>query len=216
MLVLDCRMDESADKGHKKVFAVGAMIGHETQWKLLEEKWNSILKPHRIKYFRANDCAAMTGQFLKFRKNKHRVTRAERRIGETIRHSLLEAIVESRMVGLGMAIDMDDFRAVASTPEKLDAFGSTPYYHCYFLMMEQCANVLKKHMPECALAFGYDDHQEYGEHLRDVYKQFKKNQTSIARNMTTIAPFDDRAFVPVQVADLVASIVRKHTLWAIC
>jgi hypothetical protein len=215
LLVLDCRMDESVDKGEKKVFAVGAVIGHETQWAWLENEWKAILKPEGIEYFRANDCAAMTGQFLKFRKNRYKITETEKTKAEGIRQKLLGRISESGVVGLGLAIDMDEFRAVANTAKKLDAFGGTPYYHCYFLAIEQAASIMRDKFPQGTLAFAYDEHQKYGAHLRDVFGVFKENNPSIARHMTTIAPFDDKTFTPIQVADLVASVVRRYTLWKI-
>jgi hypothetical protein len=215
LAILGCHMDESADKGGKKVFVVGAVIGNDVKWQWLQDEWKAVLKPEGIAYFRSNDCAAMTGQFLKFRKNRHKVTPVEKRKGESIRHSLLERIADSRVTGIGIAVDMDDFRKVADTPERLEEFGGTPYYHSYFLAMTQCALLIKQNLPDDALAFGYDEHQQYGAHLRNVFSDFKTRNPDIAAQMTTIKSFDDRTFVPIQVADLIASIVRKYTLWKI-
>ena len=215
LTILGCYMDESSDRGGQKVFAVGAVIGNDTKWQWLRDEWEAVLKQEGIAYFRSNDCAAMTGQFLKFRKNKHKVTPVEKRKGESIRHGLLERIADSRVTGVGIAVDMEDFHKVANTSERLEAFGGTPYYHCYFLTMAQCALLIRNNLPGDALAFGYDKHQQCGPHLRNVYGDFKRCNPDIAGHMTTIAPFDDRTFVPVQVADIMASIVRKYTLWKI-
>ncbi|MGH9401487.1 MAG: DUF3800 domain-containing protein [Terriglobia bacterium] len=208
-------MDESSDKGGKKVFSVGAVIGNDRKWQWLQDEWKTVLKQEGIAYFRSNDCAAMTGQFLKFRKNKHRITPVEGRKGNDIRHALLERIADSRTTGVGIAIDMDAFRKVANSRDRLDAFGGTPYYHCYFLAMTQCALLIKQHLRGDALAFGYDEHQEYGEHLKSVYDDFKRLNPDVAAQMRAISPFDDKVCIPVQVADLIASIVRKYTLWKI-
>jgi hypothetical protein len=215
LIVFSCHMDESADRGEQKVFCVGAVIGSDAKWQWLKDEWDAILKPEGLSYFRSNDCATINGEFLKFRKDRYKVSPAEKKKGEDIRHKLLEKISDSLVTGVGMAIDMDDFRNVANTPAKLESFGGTPYYHCYFLTMEQCALIVKQHLSEVALAFGYDEHQKYGPHLESVYGDFKRNRPELAPHMTTLAPFDDRTFIPVQVADVIASVVRKYTLWKI-
>jgi hypothetical protein len=213
--VLGCYMDESVDKDEKKVFCVGAVIGNDAKWQWLEGEWRAIFSSEGISYFKASDCAAMSGEFRKFRKDDNTATEIEKRKGEEVRRKLLERMSESRVSSFGVSIDMDDFRAVTDTPEKLEAFGGTPFYHCYFLTMHQCAAQIKKHIPNDVLAFGYDEHQNYGPHLRSVYDDFKAKNPHVAPYMTTLAPFDDKVFVPIQVADLVASIVRKYTLWKI-
>jgi hypothetical protein len=215
LAILDCWMDESSDKTGAVLFSVGAVIGTVEKWQWIESEWRTVLKQEGLKYFRANDCAALTGQFLKFRSNRHKVTPAEKRKAESVRHKLLEIIGDSRVTGVGMSIDMAAFRAAANTPEKLEAFGGTPYYHCYFLAMALCAELIKEHRPGDSVAYGFDDHQEYGAHLRNVFEDFKKVNPKIAPHMTTIASFDDKLVVALQVADLIASIVRKFNLWTI-
>lgn len=215
LAVLRCYMDESSDKGGKKIFAVGAVIGNDVKWGWLLNEWKSVLSREGLAYFRSNDSAAMTGEFLKFRKNKHEVSDVERRKGRGIRNELLERIADSRVTGIGIAVDMVAFRAVANNAKKLDAFGGTPYYHCYFMAIAQCAQIIKEHRPGDALEFGYDQHHQHGPYLQSIYDDFKRKNADIAPQMTTIQSLDDKTFVAVQVADLVASIVRKFALWKI-
>ena len=215
LAALGCYLDESVDANEKKAFSVGAVIGNEAKWQWIEREWKAALKSDGIQYFKASDCAALSGEFLKFRKNPAKATLVEKRKGESIRHKLLEIMGQSRITAFGVSIDMDDFRSVADTPQKLDAFGKTPFYHCYFLTMYQCASQIKKHVPNDVLAFGYDEHQNYGKHLQKVYDDFKTKNPDVAPYITTLTPFDDKRFIPVQVADLAASVVRRYTLWKI-
>lgn len=185
MSVLGCYMDESVDKDAKKVFCVGAAIGNDAKWKWLEHEWKGVLREEGISYFKASDCAAMSGEFRKFRKDDSKATLIEKRKGEAIRQKLLERMSDSRVSCFGVSVDMDDFCSVANTPEKLDAFGGTPFYHCYFLTMHKCAEQIMKHRPGDVLASGYDEHQNYGPQLRSVYEDFKATNPHVAPHMLT-------------------------------
>src|ERR1700722_5592451 len=122
LVVLRAYMDESADKGQKAVFAVGAIIGTDEKWDWLIPEWDKVLKLAKIKYFKASECLAVDGEFRKYRTAKWKPpTISEKKKALAVYDSLLKIIIESRSTAIGVAVDMKAFREIATTPEKLDS-----------------------------------------------------------------------------------------------
>jgi hypothetical protein len=215
LAIFHTSMDESSDETKKKVFAVGALIGSDVQWAWLEEQWNRVLVRAGIAYFRTADCTGVDGQFLKFRKDATKQTQEEQASALEIRNELIDIIIDSRLSGIGVAVDMPAFHRIADTPQKLEAFGGDPYYHCYITTMTEIGVLLKNDLPEDYSAFGFDETEEHRDELIAVYKDFKHKNPDLASRMTTLAPFDDRLFIPIQAADIVASAVRRFATWEI-
>lgn len=215
LAILHTSMDESSDATKTEVFAVGALIGSDVQWAWLEEQWNKVLVRTGISYFRTADCVGVDGQFLKFRKVPERPTQDELATALEVRNELIDIIIDSRVSGIGVAVDMPAFYRVADSRQKLKAFGEDPYYHCYITAMTQIGMMLKDDLPQDYSAFGFDETEEHQDELISVYRDFKQKNPDIAPRMTTLAPFDDKIFIPIQAADVVASAVRRFATWEI-
>jgi hypothetical protein len=213
LIVVQCGMDESYYKGQEKVFAVSAVFAKEANWEILQEDWRKILKEEKISYFKSSECRAVDQQFRKFRRDKLKVTDVDRRKPAEIRRKLLSHMISARMTVTGFSVDMDAFQKVLNTPEKLESFNGTPHYYCYWWAILQCADIVKGR--DVSIAFGYDKDQQHGNILRDAFDDIKKARPDYAPHMATLAPFDDKVFIPIQVADLCASIIREYTSWKI-
>jgi hypothetical protein len=206
LIAIQCRMDESFDD---RVFSVGAVFAKDLGWQCLEGEWAAIFKPEGIKYFRTSDCLSVSGEFRKFRKERLQVTEVERRKAWEIMNKLVRAVAENRVTIVGFSVDMKAFRDVVNTPEKQEVFGGSHYYHCYYHAMAMCVELIRN--ANYQAAFGYDEDQQYGPPLREAYSEFKKRSPEYARHMSTLTPFDDKLLIPLQVADLAASIVRRYS-----
>jgi hypothetical protein len=216
LAVLRAYMDESGDKGWKTVFAVGAVIGTDEKWDWLIPEWDKVLKAAHIRYFKSSECGAVDGEFRKYRKDENKPpTQAEKRVAQKVRDQLLDIIIRGKFTGMGVPIDMQAFNRVVDTPEKLDVFGGTPYFHGYYQTMTQVAVLMEKHLPKDYVAFGFDEHEQFGKHLQNVYWCFKERNADIAARITTLAPFDDKLFIPIQAADVIASAVSRFALWKV-
>jgi hypothetical protein len=211
-VILDCYMDESVDGDNEIAYCVAGVIGTKAQWDWLEEQWREVLDDNGIKYFKNSECSGLTGEFLRFRTSPIMPTPEDRSKAFAIRQTLLALCVNSRITVNGVTVDLKAFKTVVTTPDKQDAFGGTPYYHCYCLAIQECALTIKEHRPEDSLAFGFDEHEEYGKILQRAYSELKHVRPDLSPHLATIAPFDDKQFIPIQVADLFAAMVRRYSV----
>jgi hypothetical protein len=209
MRILKCYMDESSDGGGKTAYSVAVVVGTDEKWKWLEEKWQEVLSKHNIMYFRNADCVGVDGAFKHLRKDPNQADSEDRSRTLSIRNELMALCVTSRVTAFGITIDLADFNSVVDTPAKKEAFGGTPYYHAATWAIARCAQHVREHRPGDVLAFGFDEHEEYELELPRVFKELKERNLDIAPLLTSIAPFDDKTCIPVQVADLFAAIVRR-------
>lgn len=209
LVILRTSMDESVDGLAKEVFAVGALVGSEVKWGWLHDEWLKILNREGLGYFRTADCVGVDGEFLKYRSDPSVVTDSERAAALSIRNELIDVIIGSRLSGVGVAVDLVAYGRIVDTPTKQEAFGDTPYYHCYLKAITLVGDVFKNHLPKDFTAFGFDEHEEFAPFLVAAYPVFKQKNPDIAPYMTTLAPFDDRVFIPIQAADLIASAIRR-------
>lgn len=214
-MILRTSMDESVDGLAREIFAVGALIGSEVKWEWLHDEWNKILSREGLKYFRTADCVGVDGEFLRYRANPDVITDSERAIALGIRNELIDIIIGSRLSGVGVAVDLAAYSRIVDTSAKKEAFGNTPYYHCYLKAVTLVGDVFKNHLPKDFTAFGFDEHEQFAEYLVKVYSVFKQKNPDISPYLTTLAPFDDRVFIPIQAADLVASAVRRFATFDI-
>ena len=208
-MLLSCYLDESADGTNQQSFTVGAVIGTKVKWDWLEEQWKELLSKYGIAYFRNADCVGVDGAFKHFRKNPHTVTPDDQAKTLAIRNEFIHLCISSRIVAFGVTVDWGDFKAVANTPARLSAFGGTPYYHAATWTIVRCAHHVQEHRPGDAIAFGFDEHQQFGTEFPRVFKELKERRPDLAPVLVTIGPFDDKTFIPIQVADLFASMIRR-------
>jgi len=212
-VVIQCSMDESHYRDHQRVFAVSAIFAKWDRWQMLIGDWQRIFKSEGIKYFKSSDCGAVNGEFRKFRRDERRITDAERRKCNAIRHSLLMCFLDAKITVTGFCVNMDAWEEVVNTPERLALFKGSPFYYCYLWAMMQCAEIVKG--TQFSLAFAYDQEQEHGPLLQEAFNELKRVRVDYAPYMRTIAPFNDHDFVPIQAADLIASIIRQYAAWKI-
>jgi hypothetical protein len=196
-------MDESTDRTQSVAYSVAAIIGTTEKWKWLEERWNRILKREAVTYFKNSECLAGIGAFVHVPDETQRLS---------IRQELENLCISAKLTVIGITVEMAAFRAVVDTPAKLEAFSGGPYFHCYCTAIAQCALEVNRYRPGDVLAFGYDEDQEHAGQLTDVYRMLKTGNAEIAACLSTIAPFDDKTFVPIQAADLYAALVRRFSV----
>jgi hypothetical protein len=200
MAILDCYIDESVDGAGKIAYSIGAVIGTKQKWDWLEKQWRGVLDSESISHFSNKNCTGGDGPFLHIPEISKRFA---------IREELFELCKVSLVTALGITIDLHDFQVVVDTPEKKEAFGGTPYYHAASLAMTRCVQLIREDRPGDVLAFGFDEHEEYGADLLRVFRELKERNPDIAPYLTTITQFDDKTTIPIQVADLFAAVIRR-------
>ena len=200
MEILTCYMDESADGDNKIAYSVAVVLGTKEKWAWLEKGWGNILQKYGLAYFSNKDCVAGTGPFAAMVDRSSRLA---------IRQELLEACRQSRIIAAGVTVDLTAFNAVVDTPAKRDTFGGTPHYYAATLIMTRFVQMVQADRPGDSLAFAFDKHEAYGDELLRVFKELKEKNLDLAPYLDSIVSLDDKSNIPIQVADLFASVVRR-------
>ena len=200
MAILDCYMDESADGDFQVAYSIAAVMGTKEKWNWLEAEWSKILTKEGVPFFSNKNCVAGNGPFSSIADQSKRLA---------IRQELLEACRTSIVTAVGVTIDLSEFRTVVDTPEKAEAFGGTPYYYAATMVITRCVQMVQENRPGDAISFGFDEHEEYGDELLRVFKELKEKNPDMSPCLNSIVALDDKTSIPVQVADLFASVVRR-------
>ena len=206
MAVLSCYMDESVDGENKIAYSIGAVIGTKEKWEWLGAQWRSVLSREAIAYFSNKNCTGGDGPFL-------HIPQIENRLA--IREELFELCKTSRITAVGITVDLADFQSVVDTPSEKGSIWRNATLYAATLAITRCALLIKEHRSGDALAFGFDEHEAYGADLLRIFKELKEKNPDIAPFLRTIAAFDDKTTIPIQVADLFAAVIRRFGVSAI-
>lgn len=115
--------DESSDETKERVFAVGAVLGAEEQWALLERKW--VDRTGGIA-FHANECDSDQGDFKNKPHNENKQLYAD----------LVRILADSGMGGYTVAIDLASRRQAFPDVEDMD----WSYYKAFQETIEHTKN----------------------------------------------------------------------------
>ncbi len=205
--MLGCYMDDSGDHGRKTVFSVGGFVGEPEPWFDVERYWRRALKHAGVDYFRTYECVNLEGEFRKKLVDVHGLTTA-RVIADALLAELKQIVATSNIYAFSLAVLMEDYRQVLSEPDGAIVLNPDPfvYSHYQFIGLVLAEFLKFKHFDVCA--FLYDETSKAGL-MQAGWEGYKKANPNWAQHAGTIAPLDDKAHIPIQVADLLAYTTTK-------
>lgn len=210
---LHAYLDESADEKQEKAFCIGAFLANEEARNAIQAAWVKQLEKDEIAYFRASDCKAVKGAFARLRK-EHSSLQLAREAAAKIRENL-EAIllpISALWMGFGLSVDVPDHTAVRNAfPESALFYSRDPTVAAYSQMIYTIARAARKNAPGHRVAFVFDGSSASSK-IMAALDAIKEYHPVVAKSIATIAPADDKLTPPLQMADLVASVVRKSFL----
>ena len=179
MLKVYC--DESADGDQAHVFAMAGLVGKESDWLTIEEKWLGLTKGE---VFHAADWEHQ-GKFDEYK-------------------SLTLVLAESSIGGRGVAVDL---KAVHdSFPEILADIG---YYKCFLMVTGWIVENVAVPLNE-PIQFTFDRREQSRFNATKLYESVvRKPDWAPAALMSESVQFDDRQNPRIQMADLVAREAMK-------
>lgn len=86
-----------------------------------------------------------------------------------------------------------------------------PTEAAYAKVMYLVARSARKNAPGAEIAYVIDE-AEFSGKIADVFKAIKQNNPVIGKVMRNIVPLDDKVTVPLQIADLIASVLKDGIL----
>lgn len=187
--MLTCFGDESIDEQRARVFAAAGVMGIQEEWDELEPKW---LEATGGKVFHATDCLSGWGEYENIpweaRDKEYR--------------SLVQLLVQSRMIGHGAAIDLMGYNEAVR-----DSRDDATYFYSFLNVVVNITNIAKNIIPQQQIKFVFDINHEVQYNAAFIYENFLVKRPQYAK-LTSIMDkelgFATRDKVGIQVADLFA------------
>jgi hypothetical protein len=197
MAIRHAAFDESGKADREKVIFAG-LISTPQEWFSLNQKWIALLAPHGLQYWRTSDAARLKGPCERFRGHREEL--------RTLTRELANVICEHAEGGTIHIITMDLYNALS--PEK-KAILKDPYYAAFDEGLMALAFGPHSNADD-TLTLVADDSDEYSKEAVTRYRRFKQLHQENARMIAGFCLHDDKAYPPLQAADLFAYCQRRR------
>jgi len=210
-------IDDSGAKGQGGCIALAGLIGEAQDWAVFADKWaEELAADPPLRYFSMSDAATRTGVFHRW--PPWRRDAKVRRLARTVDGSKFTLVD----VSVDLAAFAELFPKV-TVPRKSDAakrirlLTEQPYFLCFHnVCTVVCLELLQRGITEQVDLF-FDEQKILAPRVKEWYPIYL---SALEPNEQAIMPADpifrdDKVFLPLQVADLMAWIVRadQSGLW---
>lgn len=203
-MVYNSFLDDSKDRGAQKVMVSAGFYAGREEWEAFRIDWKRTLKEHNLDYFKSSECHSLTKQFAQFRKGPHPKPE-EKAAARKVRAELQSVLLRHRAIrGIGVAVQLEDYRRVAARPEAADILPADPYRAALSSVMFETVKHMRKLSRNSVVAFVHDDQDDFDD-LRACYCAFREMNPKTARFMGGFQPLDDKKTPALQAADLIAN-----------
>ena len=199
-------LDDSHDRGAKRIMVSAGFCGTRERWAAFRADWRLKLKEHHLCYFKSSECHSVSGQFAKLRKSgKSFATTEERARAREIRSDFLSIIRAHPFIrGIGIAVQLDDYRRYVALPDVKDVFPSDPYKAALSSVMFEMVKFIRELFKYNVVAFVHDESDDFPD-LWNCYRAFKEMNPKAAAFIGGFESLDDKKTPELQAADLIAN-----------
>ena len=207
--------DDSGTKGTGTHLVLGGLMAPAMTWALFADAWTECLhNSPRIEFFKLDHAAKRIGPFAGFSEGSR---------DEKLR-ALARVVSSFPFVAFTASINLADQKVRESQNEqgrKKKKFEKTiarvnatlrhPYYEAYmYLIMGATIHLWRDDGVRDRFEFIVDEHKSLGQRTADIYPAVRLMMPEDMRSIMPIAPIsrDDREFVPLQAADMIAGLKR--------
>jgi hypothetical protein len=214
-------LDESADGKAEEVYVAAGFLGTPPVWAALRSKWKIQLRVsagkhglREIAYFSSKDCHNLRGPFFALR-NFGPVVEMKK-VALQIRDELEPIITSSDVVGIGVAVNMKDFREYNARPEVRanphwnDDHEDAAFQLAFGVIAETMRQIEADGAGSHVAGFVCDDGPKKAK-IEASYERFKAKHGDLREYMRGISHLDDKKHPPLQMADLMAELARDMT-----
>jgi hypothetical protein len=186
--------DESVDASGKKVFAVAGLLGDDSQWRFLREKW---VAKTGGKIFHASDCECDKKEF---NHTPHVANLA-------LYKDLTIILSQSGLIGFGVAIDLEGLRKFFP-----DILEENPYLSCLLRTVKFLTEKAAQCIPSSDVEFTFDQNLDNEYNAGLIYQYIKQQKDWSAGSLLAAdkISFATRKEPGIQAADLWAREVMKR------
>lgn len=198
--VLIAYFDDSADDD---LVCMAGYVSTAEKWEEFELRWKEVLVKYGISFFHMKEYAHRTGEFQGWPEEKRVALMKE----------LIAVIQACVLYGVAVAISAKDYES--EFPEELKKFLRNPYYLAVYSCLSQALNYHMKNHADEEIAFVWDEKSKVAAEMQRIYVAYKAADFIPRPELLGSLTFaDDKKFVPLQAADLLAYEYRKfHEGW---
>lgn len=197
LLMLQAFIDDSGTDGRSPVFVLAGFISTVERWAAFTDEWTESLRWAGIEYFKMNEAATLTGQFLHWSEanRDEKVVRFHRIIEEHVIHAVSLRLILS---------DLE--YVIGHRPE---AFLKNPYYWSFWEIMTQMRRNAHKFGLNKEIDFVFDQQLIEKGKLADAWDAVTAQSRG---NLQTDFPGfrSSKAVKPLQAADMIAWWIRRE------
>jgi Protein of unknown function (DUF3800) len=197
--VLRGYIDDSGNWEHSPIMVLGGWIAPVSAWLSFRSDWQAMLDmPPRIKYFKMNEAATLSGQFDHWSQQ-----RADERVA--LAYKTIEQHIPFQV---SCIIHLEPFYRIY-TPIMGSAIN--PFYLAFSSIISDVAYHQRTHGIYEPIDFVFDDQVMEQGKIIDAWELLKPALRPDTRHLIGSVPafLDDKKFLPLQAADLLAWWVRK-------
>jgi hypothetical protein len=205
-MVYHCFLDDSKDKGAHRVMVSAGFYAGRDKWESFRIDWKKVLNKHNLSYFKSSECHSVSGEFAQFRKGPEPYAKQdERDRAREIRAELKSILTQHPAIrGIGVAVQLEDYRRIAALPEALNVLPPDPYRAALSSVMFETVQHMRKVTRHSIVDFVHDQEDDFND-LRVCYRAFREMNPKTAKFMGGFAPMNDKTTPALQAADLIAN-----------
>lgn len=204
-------LDESSDERQQKAAAVGGFIGEVKQWKGFSLKWFKRLARNKIDYFHSSEYYSLTGQFEQFKDPIKYPKPAGSLAAKAVLESLESLIQKTELVGVGICIFMDDWKAAIKSDPDAPKILTNPYEIATQFLISEIHKVLSEEVGKGNRIAFIADESQAAERIEKVYLELKRVNPGLD-GLKSFTHLDDKPCAFLQAADMMAGLSRQAAL----
>jgi hypothetical protein len=206
LVLLQVYIDESGFDGGP-VYVLGACVSTVSNWTTFSEEWQKILDMSpSVSYFKASEAFFNKGEFLG-------VSEERRREKNML---LFGAIEDNILVTISHCISKENWNSIVNKNAQARKFFRSPYSYLVYGLIPELMMDIKLSGNQSNVEFIFDDHLIEKQSVIEDWSIFMDDGWLPRRQKKQIkgAPTfrNDKAFLPLQAADMIAWISRKRWL----
>jgi hypothetical protein len=199
-VVIECYFDDSgkeSELSHRYVVIAGYMAGASWPWERFSQYWRHLLIKHELPYVHMRE-------ILGFAKKRGWDSA---KLTDVLR-DFIGAIKASDLIGLGIGIDANEWRALSSARRKI--LGNAQEFCCSRILRRIVDRLVDSGFPDEPLSITFDRDWDFARERLKLIEQVSKFAPSIRKNLAQLSFADSKVFYPLQAADLLAWETRRQ------
>jgi hypothetical protein len=200
--ILNFYSDESGKFSDKKVVSFSGFCASPTALEKFEDRWRELLRRYKLPYLTMKEALQAERQLspvIPQQSPKERI--------EALK-PFAAALVETFELGVSITVAVDAFARTKEHVKNQLSGGSNPTYFCFLTEMLQVADHGQE---DDRISLICDDDEQTAINYLKLYRKLKNVHEPAHQKFCSITFADDKVFLPLQAADMLASLTRLQS-----